>query len=67
MRDATLYDGSGSRVGDVHAMFITFGEPDDVGLPARPVFPGDFLRAAWMSALMTAIGLCAAVGGAFLL
>ena len=64
MADATLYDGSGSSVGEVHAMFITFGEPDDVGLPSRPVFPGDFLRTAWMSALFTAIGLCAAVAGA---
>jgi formate dehydrogenase iron-sulfur subunit len=59
--DAGLYDGAGTAVGNVHAMFVTLGPAADVGLPERPMFPGDALRPAWTSALLTAAGLAAAV------
>ena len=64
--DAGIYDATGTAVGGVHAMFVTLGPAEDVGLPQRPVFPGDLLGPAWTSALVTALALVAAVAGAFL-
>jgi formate dehydrogenase iron-sulfur subunit len=63
--DAGLYDAEGTAVGGVHALFVTLGPAEDVGLPPRPVFPGDLLGPAWTSALASALAIAAAVAGVF--
>src|SRR5262249_42658973 len=41
--DAGLYDGAGTAVGGLHALFVTLGASEDVGLPSRPSLPAEML------------------------
>ncbi len=54
--DAALYDPRDTSVGGAHALFVVLGEPESYGLPPAPEVPTVHLRAAWGSALATALG-----------
>lgn len=65
--DAALWDPEETSVGGTHALFVTLGPAEQLGLPSRPEVPTIHLRAAWTSALLTALAaivLCLLAFGA---
>jgi formate dehydrogenase iron-sulfur subunit len=63
--DAQLYDPRETSVGGVHAFFLILGEPEAYGLPPKPQVPTIYLKSAWTSAALTAIGALIATFCAF--
>ena len=65
--DAGIWDPVDTSVGGTHALFVTLGPAEQMGLPSRPEVPTVHLRAAWTSALVTALAavlLCLVAFGA---
>ena len=61
-----LYDPVATSVRGIHAFFLLPGDPAAFGLPASPEAPVAYLRASWVSALLTSAALIAVSVGAFL-
>ena len=55
--DAQHYNPTATSVGGIHASFVILGEPEAYNLPPAPEVPIVHLRAAWLSALWSAIAL----------
>jgi formate dehydrogenase iron-sulfur subunit len=63
--DAQLYDPQETSIRGLHAFFLILGEPEAYGLPPRPQVPTIYLKSAWTSAALTAIGALIATFCAF--
>jgi formate dehydrogenase iron-sulfur subunit len=66
MKDAALYDASGTSVGGTHAIFILRGDPRSYNLPPNPEVPTVHLKKAWTSSTWAAGLLLAGTLLAFL-
>jgi formate dehydrogenase iron-sulfur subunit len=64
-RDAQLYDPRHTSVGGIHALFLLLGPPQHYNLPPDPEAPTRFLKAAYASALATALLAAAVVIAAY--
>ena len=64
--DVRLYDPTHTSVGGLHAFFLILGDPESLGLPADPEAPTRWLRASWISALLTSLAMVAGTLVAFL-
>jgi formate dehydrogenase iron-sulfur subunit len=53
--DAAIWDPTETSIGGTHALFVTLGPPEHFGLPPEPEAPAVHARAAWLSALLTAL------------
>ncbi len=53
--EVRVYDPQHTSVGGVHALFLTLGAPEALGLPPHPEAPTRYLASAWASALASAV------------
>jgi formate dehydrogenase iron-sulfur subunit len=65
MKDAVLWDASGTSVGGTHAMFIVRGDPRSYNLPLEAEVPTVYQRGAWQAAAVAAGALLAGIWAAF--
>ncbi|MCA9597269.1 MAG: 4Fe-4S dicluster domain-containing protein [Myxococcales bacterium] len=65
--DVRVYDAANTSVGGTHALFLTLGPPEQLGLPPHPDVPTVHLAKAWTAAIFTALGALLLSALAFML